>query len=196
MLIIGINGSPNRKGNTACLLNIALEAAKAEGAEIKAIYVMDALKGQERPYCIACSSPCQGKCFKDTSLEEAYELLAQADGLIVGSPVYFGTVSAQLKAFWDKTRKLRSDKGLVGKPGGGVTTGASRFGGQETTVETIHNMMLVHGMSIVGDGTFDTDAGHFGAHAQKPAAYDEDAIKRAKILGQRLAEEIKIRRVK
>lgn len=196
MLIVGINGSPNRKGNTAYLLNVALDAAKAKGANVQVIQVMDALKGQERPYCIACSSPCEGKCYKDTPLEKAYKLLAKTDGLVLSSPVYFGTVSAQLKAFWDKTRKLRNERGLVGKPGAAVSTGASRFGGQETTVETIHNMMLIHGMSIVGDGTFDTDAGHLGAHAQKPAASDDDGIKRAKILGQRIAEEAKIRRVK
>lgn len=193
MLIIGINGSPNRKGNTAYLLNVALEAAKDKGAKIELIQVMDALKGQERPYCIACSSPCEGKCFKDTPLEQAYQRLAKADGLIIGSPVYFGTVSAQLKAFWDKTRKLRSDRGLVGTPGAAISTGASRYGGQETTVETIHNMMLIHGMSVVGDGTFDTDAGHLGAHAQKPASADEDAVKRTKILGQRLVEEAVLR---
>jgi len=45
-------------------------------------------------------------------LEEAYEILKKADAIVMGSPVYFGSVSAQLKAFFDKTRKLRSEKAL------------------------------------------------------------------------------------
>ncbi|MDI6688874.1 MAG: NAD(P)H-dependent oxidoreductase [Actinomycetota bacterium] len=40
-------------------------------------------------------------------MEEVFNLLKQADGVVLGSPVYFGTVSAQMKAFWDKTRDIR-----------------------------------------------------------------------------------------
>ena len=53
------------------------------------------------------TNPCSGVCYKGTELEEAFELLEKADGVIFGSPVYFGTVSAQMKAFADKARGLR-----------------------------------------------------------------------------------------
>lgn len=189
MLIIGINGSPNKDGNTAYLLKVALKEAKRKGATTKVIQVMEALKGQKRPYCEACSSPCNKSCFENTSLEKAYELLRKADGILLGSPVYFGTVSAQLKAFWDKTRSLRSEKALVGKPGGAIAVGASRFGGQETTIRTLHDIMLIQGMSVVGDGTAEDDAGHQGVCGQKPVNEDTEAIKRAKILGRRIFAE-------
>ncbi len=189
MLIVGVNGSPNKDGNTAYLINVALEEAKRRGAEIQVVHVVDALKNQKKPYCEACSSPCNKSCLKDTLLESAHELLKKADGIILGSPVYYGTVSAQLKAFWDKTRWIRTEKALVGKPGGAITVGASRFGGQETTIRTLHDMMLIQGMSVVGDGTFEDDAGHQGVCGQKPANEDIEAIKRTKILGKRIFEE-------
>ncbi len=186
MLIVGLNGSPSKKDNTVTLLKAALEPARLAGADTDIIHVTDALKNIKLPYCVACTNPCSGACYKDTELEQAFELLAKADGIIIGSPVYFGTVSGQLKAFWDKTRLLRNGKKLLNAVGGAVTVGASRFGGQETTVKAIHDMMLVQGMTIVGDGDDDADAGHHGGCAQRPAATDDFALKRAQILGKRV----------
>ena len=187
LLIIAINGSPNKKGNTACLLQEALGQCQEMGAKGQIIDCQTVLKEQKTPFCVACSSPCSGKCYKDTSLEKAYALMAQADALIVGSPVYFGSPSAQLKAFWDKGRQLRSERS-INVVGGAVTSGRSRFGGQEPTLRTIHDMLLVQGMIVVGDGYSQDDCGHFGAAAQEPARDDENALKRARILGKRIFE--------
>lgn len=191
MYILAINGSPNRSGNTAFLLETVLEAAREEGVEGKLINIMDAVKGQKMPFCVACSSPCKEVCHaKDAGLKEACDALEEAAAVVLGSPVYFGTVSAQLKAFWDKTRAIRSRRALVGKPGAGVSVGAARFGGQETTVKALHDMLLIQGLSIVGEGTPDSDAGHQGVCGQKPADQDSFAIERARILGRRLAGEV------
>ncbi len=189
MYILAINGSPHRAGNTAFLLEKALEAAREEGIETKLLHVADALKDQKRPYCEACTSPCVEACHADTPLGEAVTLLEGCAGLILGSPVYFGIVSGQLKSFWDKTRAVRNRKSLVGKPAGALSVGAARFGGQETTVRALHDMLLVQGMQVAGDGTADTDGGHQGVCAQKPAEKDDFAIERAAILGRRIARE-------
>jgi multimeric flavodoxin WrbA len=69
--------------------------------------------------------------------------------------------------------------------------GAARFGGQETTLKALHDMLLIQGLSIVGEGTSDTDAGHQGVCAHKPADQDAFAVERARILGKRLAWEVK-----
>ena len=192
MYLLAINGSPLKKGNTAWLLEKVLEAAEEEGVPTRLLHVMEALKGQEQPYCMACSSPCKEVCHQGSiPLREAMDLLEGCAGLVLGSPVYFGTVSGQLKTFWDKTRAVRSRRSLVGKPGAAVSVGAARFGGQETTLRALHDMMIIHGMRIVGDGTPEEDAGHHGVCAQRPATEDHFASERARILGRRLAEEIK-----
>ena len=193
MYILAINGSPNRGGNTAFLLQTVLDAAGEEGVEGRLVHIMDAVKGQKIPFCLACSSPCKEACHdKDAGLKEACDLLEGAAAVVLGSPVYFGTVSAQLKAFWDKTRAVRTRRSLVGKPAAAVSVGAARFGGQETTLKALHDMLLVQGMGIVGEGMEDADAGHQGVCAQKPAEEDAYAVERARILGRRLAREVKI----
>lgn len=62
MLIVGINGSPKKEGNTAFLVREGLAAAAAAGAETAVIHVTEALADQKKPYCIQCSNPCQGIC--------------------------------------------------------------------------------------------------------------------------------------
>ncbi|MGI5921648.1 MAG: flavodoxin family protein [Syntrophomonadaceae bacterium] len=187
-LIVAINGSPNRDGNTSFMLREALSECEKMEAETRLIQCRDALKDQRNPFCQACSSPCSGKCLEGKEIKKYYELISQADGLLVGSPVYFGTLTGQLKAFWDKTRLIRGEKRLLNVVGGALAVGGSRFGGQETTLRAIHDIFLVHGMIIVGDGYQEDDCGHIGAAAQRPAQEDMNGIKRAHILGKRVAQ--------
>lgn len=194
IFVVGINGSPNEDGNTAFLIKEVLRAASEAGAKTELLHSMEVLEDQDKPYCDACSSPCDESCYIGTKLESALETMAKADALIVGSPVYFGTVSAQLKAIFDKSRALRAKKALVAKVGAGVSVGASRFGGQETTIRAIHDIMMVHGMTIVSDSSATETIGHHGVCGQRPAESDADAIKSARVTGKRLVEEIKINR--
>lgn len=188
MLFVAVNGSPQKEGNTAKLLEQGLTRARQKGVETSLIQVSEVLRDSKHPFCVQCSEPCNGLCFQDNRLGEAYDLLRRADAVLIGSPVYFGTVSAQLKAFWDKTRLLRKEKALLNTVGGVVTAGAARFGGQETTANAIMHMMLVQGMTIVGDGYQEADCGHLGASAQKPAEADENGQRRVRILVDRMLE--------
>lgn len=188
MLIVGINGSPNREGNTKYLLDKVLASAAAEGAKTELLEAGELLRKAKHSFCTACSTPCTGVCYSGTELEQAFELMKSADAIVFGSPVYFGSVSAQIKAFFDKTRKLRAEKALYNKIGAGVTVAAAKYGGQETTLKALHDIMLVHGMLIVGDGYLESDCGHHGVCAHRPAWEDEFAVKRAELLGKRLVE--------
>lgn len=188
MYIAGLNGSPNKDGNTAFLVKKVLEECEKAGAETVLLDMGKIMGEQKSPFCTVCSTPCTGICYKGTRLEEAFEILRKADGIVIGSPVYFGSVSAQLKAMFDKTRKVRVNKWLYNKVGLGVSVGTSRFGGQEATLKAMHDMMLVNGMIIVGDGFIDDDCGHHGVCAQRPASGDENAVKRAVISAKRLIE--------
>ena len=187
-LIIGLNGSPAKDGNTSELLSEAIKVCLELGADTEMIQCREALKGLKNSFCINCQSPCQAKCAEGKPLAKALQSLERADGLIIGSPVYFGTVSGQLKAFWDKTRSLRTEKRLLNVVGGAVAVGASPYGGQESTVQAIHHLMLVQGMLVVGDGYFEDDCGHMGAMARRPSIEDHHAIERVRILAKRVVE--------
>lgn len=167
------------------LLEVALEAARGKNTEAKLLHVAELLADQKNPFCVQCSDPCQGKCAEGTKLGEAFRLLRKADGILVASPVYFGTVSGQLKAFWDKGRSLRRERALLNVVGGALVVGGARFGGQETTLRALHDMMLVQGMTVVGDGG-EEDCGHQGACAQRPVQEDQLALQRARILARRV----------
>jgi multimeric flavodoxin WrbA len=193
MFVVGINGSPDRAGSTFALVDAALSRCREMGARTEVLHVMDALEGQDNPYCVACASPCPETCHENPNLADAYDLLRDCDGLIVGSPVYFGIVSGQLKSFWDKSRNLRREKALIGKPAGAMAVGAGRFGGQETTVRSIHDMLLVHGMLIVGDASRASGAGHQGVCAQRPAGEDTAALERARVLAEGVVEVLQAR---
>ncbi len=188
MYILALNGSPHQEGNTAFLLKTALAAAAEAGAETEIVHVEAIMATQKTPYCRVCSSPCTGACYRGTEVEAVFERMRRAGGIILGSPVYFGTVSAPLKGFWDKSRLLRTGKALLNTVGAALSCARTRFGGQETTLRALHDLMLVQGMILVGDGHRDFDAGHHGVCAQQPATGDANARERARILGLRVAE--------
>jgi len=187
-LIIGLNGSPNKDGNISVLMAEAMKVCSAMDADTELIRCSEALKGLKTPFCIQCQSPCQARCAEGKPLEKALQSLGRADGIIIGSPVYFGTVSGQLKSFWDKTRSLRSNKRLLNVVGGAITVGGSSYGGQETTVQAIHHMMLIQGMLVAGDGYFENDCGHMGVMAKRPSSEDRYALERVAILAKRVVE--------
>lgn len=190
MYIVALNGSHNNDGNTAYLLNEILGHCKEAGAETELVSVHDAVNAAKTPFCVSCTSPCTKACYEGTLLEEAFEKVKRADFVIFGSPVYFGSMSAQLKAFFDKTRAVRAEKAWLGKPMAAVTVGATKYGGQERTLEAIHSCALVLGMTIVGNSSRYC-AGHFGVSAQRPAAEDEYAKGACKALAERIIETIK-----
>ncbi len=190
MKIVLLNGSPRSDGNTQSMLN-ELEAHmlnySADNTDIKIVQVSQLLEELDTPYCTACSNPCQGNCYEDTRLEKLITSLSEVDGLVAASPVYFGTVSAQLKSFWDLTRTVRGNESLLYTVGAAIAVGGGRFGGQETTLRAIHDMMFIHGMLLVGDSCTG-NMGHQGPVAQQPFEKDDNAKTRLEVLAQSVVE--------
>lgn len=190
MYIVALNGSHNKDGNTAYLLKEVLKHCTAGGAECELISVHDAINSAKIPFCVACQSPCEKACYKGTLLDEAFDKVAKADFVLFGSPVYFGSMSAQMKAFFDKTRAPRAAKAWLGKPMAAVSVGATKYGGQERTIDHIQSAALVSGMRILGNGS-ELGMGHFGVSAQKPAAEDAYAIKQCESLANAILAYLK-----
>lgn len=190
MKVIALNGSHNKDGNTAFMLKTVLLECEKNGIETELINVYDAVSSAKIPFCVCCSSPCNKTCYKDTMLDETFEKLRVCDAIVFGSPVYFGSMSGQLKCFFDKTRNVRANRYFHGKIGGVVTVGASEYGGQETTARAIQDAMFVDGMTIVGNASVEYGAGHIGACGRRDIRESETAILKAKGLGARIAEEL------
>ncbi len=103
-------------------------------------------------------------------------------GVIAGSPVYFGTMAAQLKAVFDDFVSTR--KKMENKIGAAFTTSGDVTGGKETTMFSIIQALMIYGMIIVGDPMAAT--GHYGvACVGKPV---EKTVEQGMLLGKRVAE--------
>jgi multimeric flavodoxin WrbA len=156
-MIVGISGSP-RKQATEYVLEQALGMLKEKGFETQ----LWSVRGKWIEFCTHCDFCLQNKvCTYQDDLEELYELLAHAKGIIFATPVYNGGVSAQTKAVMDRTRSLvAADKDFFkGKIGMGITTGGDRAGGQELALLQVHTFYLINGMIPVGGGPFGANLG-------------------------------------
>ena len=111
--VIGIAGSPRRKGNSATLLGEALQGAEDSGAQTRSIY-LNGLTFRGCQACDQCAST--GECALHDDLTPHYLALRNADVWILASPVYFDGVSGQTKLFFDRCHCLAMDAGkLIGK---------------------------------------------------------------------------------
>lgn len=185
MKITGFVGSP-RDGNTKALVEEALRAAESIGAETQLVH-LGKMKIAPCKACDACRET--GKCTINDDFQEAADILESSDGIIFGSPVYFGGVSSQMKAFMDRTRYLRRKGALKDKAGGAIAVGASRNGGQETTIQMIHNFFFIQEMIVVSD----TKTAHYGGTGWSgDVKSDEYGIETARNLGLHVAEVVKL----
>ncbi len=107
------------------------------------------------------------------------EDLLDADGVILGSPTYYGQMSAKLKALIDKSVKIHGK--LEGKVGAAFTSAGGTATGAETTMLSILQAMLVHGMIVQGRA----DDKHYGAAAVEVPRKNE--LESCKELGERVA---------
>lgn len=192
MLILGVCASPRKKQSSHAVLEAALEAARqaVPGTRTELID----LAGKDVHGCVACGQ-CMKKpltCSQQDDFIDMIPLLSDPElaGIITASPVYFGMMSSQAKAFWDRCVMFRrKDFMLRDVVGGAIAVGGFRNGGQELTINALHTVMLVYDMVIVSDGK---PTSHFGgtcfSGGEGGVASDEFGLKTARGLGARVAD--------
>ncbi|MFP3870386.1 MAG: flavodoxin family protein [Syntrophobacteria bacterium] len=135
---------------------------------------------------------CQGvesvegvRCLLRSTEQLARDEFVASDGIIAGSPVYFGVMAAELKKVFDDFVGMR--KKMENKVGAAFATGGDPSGGKETTIMSIIQAMLIYGMIIVGDPM--SAGGHYGVACV--GAPDANARQNGFELGARVAEIVK-----
>ena len=104
MKVLAFNGSPRIKWNTATLLEKALEGAASQGAETELIHLYD-LKYKGCISCFACKTKggkSYGRCAVKDDLTPIFKKIEAADAIFLGSPIYYGTVSGEMKSFMER----------------------------------------------------------------------------------------------
>jgi len=121
------------------------------------------------------------ECVLKSTSEVTKDDFLSSDGIIAGSPVYFGTMAAGLKDVFDKFVGIRRKMG--DKVGAAFATSGDESGGKETTIVSIIQAMLIYGMIIVGDPL--DASGHYGIACT--GAPDKETSANAAKLGKRVA---------
>jgi multimeric flavodoxin WrbA len=104
MKVLAINGSPRKKWNTATLLQNALDGAASQGAETELVHLYD-ITYTGCTSCFACKAKGgknYGKCAVQDGLAPVLEKIPDVHALILGSPIYFGTVTGMMRSFMER----------------------------------------------------------------------------------------------
>lgn len=125
------------------------------------------------------------RCLLRSTDEVGIKDFNESNGIIAGSPVYFGVMAAELKKVFDDFIGVR--RKMENKVGAAFATGGDASGGKETTIMSIIQVMLIYGMIIAGDPMSAT--GHYGVACV--GAPDEGTRRNGHKLGARVAQLVK-----
>jgi multimeric flavodoxin WrbA len=177
-------GSPRKGGNSATLAKQVAAGAEATGAQVESLRLQD-LDIRPCRACDACHKGEERKCVVEDDMQALYPKLREADVLVIASPVYWFTVSAQTKLFMDRWYALESPQGnaLSGKRVGIVLSygDSDPFNsGAVNALRTFQDAFGYIGAQIVG-------AVYGSASKAGEIAGNQALMDRAYRLGQRLA---------
>lgn len=183
MKVLAINSSARKDGNTAILINTVFEELSKEGIETEMVQ----LSGKIIEPCKACWA-CGGKknCIhKNDLFWEIFEKMTQADGMILGSPVYTANISANMQAFLERaavvTDMNRTENLLGHKVGAAVA--AARRGGALNALDAMNHFFMLQNMFVVGSSYWPMAYGQMPGDVFK----DEEGVNTMKVLGQNMA---------
>lgn len=183
MKVVAFNGSARKDGNTAILINQALEELEKQGIETEMIQ----LSGQRIRGCTACYKCFDNKDKKCAVTEDAMnEYIARmldADAIILASPTYFADVSAELKALIDRAGLVARANDNMFRRKVGAAIVAVRRAGAIHAFDTINHFFLIGEMIIPGSSYWNVGLGLKKGDAQN----DEEGLQTMQQLGQNMA---------
>lgn len=150
MKVVAFNGSPRREGNTKILIDTVFSVLEKEGIETEMIQLGNKLI-HGCTACGKCKEIQNGKChIKNDHLNYCIEKMIEADGIIIGSPVYFADVTTEVKALIDVAGYVTRANGFTLKRKIGAAVIAVRRGGALHTYESLNNFFLINQMIVPG----------------------------------------------
>ena len=177
MKVLMINGSPRREGNTATMLAEMRAVFAEEGIEVETVEVA----GKDIRGCIACGKCSElGRCVFDDIVNETARKLEEADGLVVGTPVYYGSANGSVVSLLDRLFYSSSfDKTM--KVGAAVAV--ARRGGITATFDEMNKYFTISGMPVASGQYWN------GAHGALPgqAAQDDEGMQQMRTLARNMA---------
>ena len=176
MKVLILNGSPKANGNTAIALKEMEIVFLQEGIEVETVQVGDKnIRG-----CVSCYGCGKtGKCVYDDMVNEVAEKLRDADGLVLGSPVYFASANATLVALLDRLF-FSAPYDMTMKVGASVAV--ARRGGCSATFDQLNKYFTICGMPVASSQYWNS------VHGRNPgeAAQDEEGLQTMRTLARNM----------
>ncbi len=176
MKVLIINGSPHKNGNTAIALGEMVKEFEKEGVETEILHIGNkVIRG-----CVGCRScGSTGKCVFDDEVNRTAEMLAQADGLVVGTPVYYASANATVVALLDRLFFSNHDDKTMKV---GACVAVARRGGLSATFDEINKYFTISGMPVASSRYWNS------VHGREPgeAAYDAEGLFTVRVLARNM----------
>ena len=163
MKVLLINGSPHSEGNTALALREMERVFEAEGVKTEVLHIGNgAIRG-----CTACGGCAKtGRCVFEDAVNQAAPKLEASDGLVVATPVYFGSANGTVVAFLDRLfYSTHFDKTMKV----GVSVVVARRGGLTATFDELNKYFTISGMPVASSQYWN------GVHGRAPGEAAQDA---------------------
>jgi len=183
MKVLAINGSPRKKGNTEILLREVMNVLRKSGIDTEIIQI-GGKKVKGCVACMKCKKEKDGQCQKNNKLlNEILIKMTEADGILIGSPVYFSDITAETKALIDVAGYALRAAGnpLKRKPGAAVI--AVRRAGAIHSFDSINHFFLINEMLIPGSSYWNIGIGKEKGDVLK----DEEGLETMRVLGENMA---------
>ena len=177
MKVLMINGSPRVGGNTAIALKEMEKAFEKNGIEVETVQIGNkAIRG-----CIACGTCAKkGQCVFDDAVNEVAPKFAEADGLVVASPVYYASANGTLVSFLDRLfYSCHCDKRM--KVGAAVAV--ARRGGLSATFDELNKYFTINSMPVAASNYWNSV--HGGAEGD--AEQDAEGLQTVRVLAENMS---------
>lgn len=182
MKVLGINGSARKDSHTTRLMKYIFEELNKEGIETKLITLYD----KKINPCHACWA-CQGRknCVYQDDFHDVFNQMMEADGMILGSPVYMANISSSMQALLERAAVVldMNKENLSMKYKVGASIVSLRRGGGLNAVDAMNHFFLNHEMIVVGSTYWNM----VYSQLSREAEMDLEGIENIKNIGQNMA---------
>ena len=187
MKVVAFNGSARKDGNTALLISRVFQVLEAKGIETELVQLAgEQIRGCNA--CRTCSSTKNKRCaIEDDNVNAYIQKMMEADGIILGSPVYFSMMTPELKALIDRAFYVARANGDLFKRKVGAAVVAARRAGGIPTLDAINHFFLISQMIVPGSSYWNIGIGLKKGDVER----DEEGMKTMDDLGKNMAWLIK-----
>ncbi|MDF2569760.1 MAG: reductase [Sporomusa sp.] len=188
MKVIAFNGSPRKEGNTYAALSAVGEELKQQGIEFEIVHVGNkAVRG-----CIACMGCVKNqneRCVIDTDeVNDWIQKMKEADGIVLGSPVYYAGIAGTMKSFLDRAFFVTSVNNSMLRNKVGATAVAVRRSGGVSTFDSLNHYIMYSEMLMPTSNYWNVTHGLMPGEAIK----DEEGTQIMRVLGKNMAWLLKV----